>query len=84
MVLSSEDIISFYGHKNTFDEQPEVVQLNYEEQIIYNCLLGHEKHFEEIIKETGIEIKNLLTMLIRLELKGIVTKLPGNYYKVNN
>ena len=83
MVLSSDDIISYFGGNKKLEENKSIIQLNYEEQLIYDCVLGHEKHFEEISKETNIETKNLVTMLIRMELKGIITKLPGNYYKVN-
>ena len=82
MVLSSEDITSYFGHTRFNYEEPKAIQLNCEEQLIYNCILGHEKHFEEIISETNMDTKNLLTMLMRMELKGNVTKLPGNYYKV--
>jgi DNA processing protein len=84
MVLGSEDITSFYGHTKYEYVQPNAIQLNYEEQLIYDFVKAEEKHFDEIMKETKMDTKNLLTMLMRLELKGIISKLPGNYYKVNN
>ena len=54
-----------------------------EEQMIYDNLLGQELHFDELAKLTKLETKVLLTLLMRMEIKGIVSKLPGNYYIIN-
>ena len=84
MVLGSSDIIEFFGKdiKNT-QQQDKVINLTIEEQIIYENLLGQELHFDELIKATGLESKNLTTLLMRLEIKGIINKLPGNHYELN-
>ena len=60
-----------------------MVELSFDEQIIYNALSGHELHFDELASITKLETKVLLTMLMRMELKGVVSKLPGNYYSIN-
>lgn len=80
MVLSSSEIIDFFGKNISSYSSREEIQLTMEEQIIYDTLLGHEKHFDEIVKATGLEVKVAQTLLVRLELKGVVGKLPGNYY----
>lgn len=82
MVLSSKDILEFFDKQLNSVDKKNVIQLTCEEQIIYDKLIGHECHFDELIAHTGFEVKNLSTMLMRLELKGIIKKLPNNYYKL--
>ena len=57
-----------------------VLQLTMEEQLIYDVLLGEEKHFDAIIREIGLDARTTQTWLTRLVLKGIVEKYPNNYY----
>ena len=59
------------------------MELTFEEQMIYDSLLGQELHFDELAKLTKLETKVLLTLLMRMEIKGIVSKLPGNYFTIN-
>lgn len=82
MVLSSSEIIEFYGKNATTNAKEMAVQLSYEEQLIYDNLIGHEKHFDELLKITGMETKTLQTLLMRMVLKGIIDKQPNNYYGV--
>ncbi|MGN0960680.1 MAG: DNA-processing protein DprA [Christensenellales bacterium] len=82
MVLHQQEIIEFFGKKVQDNTEEKHIQLTCEEQLIYDTLLGHEKHFDEIKKDTGLEVKVLQTLLMRLALKGIVNKLPGNYYSL--
>ena len=41
-------------------------------------------HFDEILKKSQMDIKNLNSMLTKLELSGIIKKLPGNFYMLCN
>lgn len=82
MVLSADEIIEFFGKNARLQSKENAIQLTMEEQLIYDTLLGHEKHFDEIAKATGLETKALQTLLMRLALKGVVNKLPGNYYSL--
>lgn len=82
MVLSSKDIIDFFGKNLNNIQTEKAIQLTYDEQMIYDALTGHELHFDEISKVVNMETKVLTTMLMRMELKGIVLKLPNNYYKL--
>lgn len=81
ILLSSDDIINFFGKESLNTNNQTTIQLTYEEQLIYDTLVGHEKHFDEIIKDTKMDTANLQTWLMRLTLKGVVDKLPGNYYQ---
>ena len=82
MVLSSKDIIDFYGKHIERSKKDNVVELSFDEKIIYDILLDGESHFEEIAKKSNLDTKILLTMLMRMEIKGIISKMPGNMYMI--
>ena len=84
MLLSSSEIIDFYGKNIQSTQKVKVLELTMDEQLIYDTLDGEELHFDELSKKTGLETKVLLTLLMRMEIKGIVSKLPGNYYTILN
>lgn len=80
MVLSSDEIINAYGKELHVSENTVVVQTNMDEQLVLNILKTDELSYDEILEKSGLEPKTLNTLLMRLELKGLVNKLPGNYY----
>lgn len=84
MVLNASEIIEFFGKYEYQSSSQKQIQLTMEEQLIYDTLLGQEKHIDEIVSATGLEIKTVQTLLVRLTLKGVVNKLPGNYYSLLN
>lgn len=52
--------------------------LSEEERIIVSCLTEGEKLVDEVIASTGIPSSLFLRQLTMLELKGKITRLPGN------
>lgn len=82
MVLSSSEIMDYFGKSIFQNDTRDRIQLTCEEQLIYNALLGHEKHFDELIKETGLDAKVLQTLLMRMVLSDVVDKQPNNYYSL--
>lgn len=82
MVLSSQDIIEFFGKNKKYFKEDKVLELTFDEKIIYDVLVGGEMHFDEIATKTGLDAKILLTMLMRMEIKGIISKMPGNMYMI--
>lgn len=80
MLLGSQDILEFYGGSSNTTQEVKAIQLSYDEQLIYDALDLNEMNIDEIIKKTKMETKVLLTMLMRMEIKGIIKKLPGNIY----
>jgi DNA processing protein len=50
------------------------------EQTVYNILSAYPEHIDTIIRKTHIESGKLLSVLLQLELKGIVQQLPGKYF----
>ena len=79
MVLSPDDILETYHMKGDAIAN-NMVQLSIDEEMILSILGTDELHYEEILEKSGLEARVLNTMLVRLELKKIITKLPGNYY----
>lgn len=82
IVLGSETILDFFGKKKGFQEDLQQLDLNIDELKVYNVLRPSEKHFQEILVETGFEIKKLNSILLQMEIKGLITRLPGNCYKI--
>lgn len=80
MVLDADEIIRSFG-KETTKTAVVLEQLSMEEQMIMDALKNDEIHYEELVSRLKIEPKRLSTLLMRLELKGVVQKLPGNYYR---
>lgn len=80
IVLDPDEIIRAFGKEAT-KTAVVVEQLSMEEQMILDTLKEDELHYEELVSRLKIEPRRLSTLLMRLELKGIVQKLPGNYYR---
>jgi DNA processing protein len=53
-----------------------------EELAVYNVLSPYPEHIDNIIRKTHIESGKLLSLLLQLELKGIVHQLPGKYFAI--
>lgn len=82
MVLSSSEIVDFYGKKLQSSDKLKVLELTFDEQMIYDKLEGQELHFDDLQKETKLATNVLQTLLTRLVMRDIITKLPGNYYTI--
>lgn len=82
MLLNSGEIIDFFGKSIDKVKQTKSVQLTCEEQMIYDTLDLGEHTFDEIAVITKMQAGVLSTMLMRLEIKGIIRRLPGNLYTI--
>ncbi len=80
MVLSPDEIIRAFGKESTKNAVV-VEQLSMEEQMIMDKIGSDEVHYEQLVSSLNIEPKRLSTLLMRLELKNLLTKLPGNFYR---
>lgn len=60
--------------------QGDLFELDYEERIIVTAMGYESIHFDELLYQSGFTIGTLSTMLLQMELKGIIKALPGNYY----
>ena len=67
------------GHSGAYIDLKTMLQgLSEEEQAIVSCLMEGEKLVDEVIAATGIPSSQFLRQLTMLELKGKITRLPGN------
>ena len=81
MVTSPNDILEQYGIKANKTKKQKI-ELDFEESKIYNFLKDGEKNFDDIQYHTNIPVQNLNTYLTTMQIRGIIKKLPGNYYTV--
>jgi len=58
------------------------VKLSSDEQKIVKTLLNGERLVDDVIAETGLTTGKILAMLTMLELRGIITRLPGKRIKL--
>jgi len=80
IACSAEDILSYY--KKDVEKQEETIQLTTEEVLVYDALKDDDKHFEELIAVTGLSMGELMATLTKLEILGVIKRLPGNYYGI--
>lgn len=52
------------------------------EKAVIKLLIDRNFHVDELIRKTGIPAGELNTMMVLLEMNGLVKKLPGNNYKL--
>jgi len=57
--------------------------LSEEEKRVFNALTAEPVHIDVLAKKLGIPTSSLLTLLLRLELKGLVRQLPGTQFVRN-
>ena len=83
MITSADDIFKIMGWvQNHKKPQAELfVELTEEEQKVVSILRRNAISANELSREAGIPIQKLISILILLEFKGVVTALPGNIYK---
>ena len=59
---------------------PELPPLTPEERGVYNMISPYPEHIDTIVRKAHIEPGKLLSLLLQLELKGIVQQLPGKFF----
>lgn len=59
------------------DVNEDLPKLSDEERSIVDCLKNGERLVDDVIAETGLTTGKLLAALTMLELKGVITRLPG-------
>jgi DNA processing protein len=62
------------------DAHPELSTLTPEERVVYNMISPYPEHIDTIGRKAHIEAGTLLSVLLQLELKGMVQQLPGKFF----
>ncbi|MDQ2085903.1 DNA-processing protein DprA [Herbivorax sp. ANBcel31] len=78
--FSDENIENYFAKKILNDRF--FKGLDNEERTVASCLKSEPSHIDLISKKTGFSVKLVSSILIMLELKGIVEQLPGKIYKL--
>lgn len=79
-VLSYEDILDDIGFDSLKKET--AFQLSINEKMILDIVEKEETHFDVLSNLTNLESKILNSCLTTMCIRGIIRKLPGNYYSV--
>ncbi|MBR6779179.1 MAG: DNA-processing protein DprA [Clostridia bacterium] len=80
ITLCPEDILENYGLNIDKNQKNFSVQLDMDAQIVLNYIQTEKKSFQELADLTKFSAKDLNTILMELEMSGIVTKLANNSY----
>ncbi|MCM8767370.1 MAG: DNA-processing protein DprA [Candidatus Omnitrophica bacterium] len=64
--------------KNQIEEK---IELETEEEKLIIKALERPSNIDEILSMTKIELKNLLSLLTKLQIKGLIEELPGKIYR---
>lgn len=60
--------------------RPPLPALDAIQQRVYDAL-GAKRHADELVRELGVQVGELSRVLMQLELKKVIRKLPGNFYE---
>jgi len=55
--------------------------LDANQQAVWNFLLGGPRHLDEMVQQLGLSVAQLAGILLGLELKKVIRRLPGNRYE---
>lgn len=84
VVLSHNDILSWFNWKQesivASSPQPILAQLTIQETAIIRILEVGDCQFDEILAKTDFTAPQLTALLVTMEIKGVIDKLPGNKY----
>ena len=84
MVTAPEEIRKrFLLEKFRGTKGKKAVQLSQNEQLVVELLKTDRLHFNELLSRSKIKTGELSYLLSVLELKGLITKLPGNNYQLD-
>ncbi|MDR1543616.1 MAG: DNA-processing protein DprA [Prevotellaceae bacterium] len=83
LATSAADIEQFMDwEKSEAKQQTLFAELSDEEQKIVENLHAKEMNANDLSRELNMPVQKLLSTLILMEFKGLITALPGNYYKI--
>jgi DNA processing protein len=78
-LLSVEDVLRELGVAKRADERAKV-EVAADEKPVMEFLTAEPMHVDEVCEGLGIPMAGLLSVLMQLEIKGLVKQLPGKYF----
>ncbi len=81
LITSYKDVLHHLNWvKGATTAEPTVVELFGREREIYELLSDDPTHFDTLIERTGMQTGELSATLTMLELGGVATRMPGDWY----
>lgn len=78
-LLSVDDVLRELGVAKRAEERSKV-EVAADEKPVMELLTAEPAHVDEICEALGIPMAGLLSVLMQLEIKGLVRQLPGKYF----
>lgn len=76
LLISPEEILEVFGIR----KNKKVIELSGEEEKIYKIIKEKPKSIEELIKESGLDVSQVLKIITSLEIKNLIFVKEGKYY----
>ena len=86
-ILDDLSVLPLIDLPKTLTTESKPIDLNGltdEEAFIYNLLSDEEVTIDQLISNSRLKINHLLPTLLKLEIKKLITQLPGPRYKLRN
>lgn len=83
ILLSPEELLielGIYAENSREKTCEEKILLETVENIVYSCLDFKPQNLSELIRKTKLSVPELLDVLVRLELLGVIKEVSKNYY----
>lgn len=79
VLLTPEELMDELGLSHEKNTKKNLL-LETKENIVYSCLGFYPKNIEQLLRETHLPVEEILQILLRLELMGIVKEISKNNY----
>jgi DNA processing protein len=79
-----EDVFQLLNFKNVNKPKFSVEEMKPDEKVVYMNINTNPIHFDDVLRLTKIDIKQLYEVLFELQLKNEILSISGNYYVRNN
>lgn len=77
---SPKQILERFNIKQKGEENKESAEVSQDEKLVLDALYEGEMDFDSLEAKTHISSKSLISLLTRMEISGLIKKLPGNFY----
>ncbi len=82
MITGFEDILLALGVQPKGQKEQPLPNLSQEESVIYEVLRQGPSDLDELVERTGMSAGEANALLVMMEIKGIVKKLPGGRFEI--
>ncbi len=80
LVTSVKDILNILKIYPEYEKKVKEVKISPEEEKIFSLISFEPVHFDKLLEESEKNMGELSSLLLSLEIKGLIKQLPGKYY----